>query len=207
MPSFTDASTSLTYSILYPPSTNSIAGERPASVHGSVEARKKVSRLLCRGPGCSQRLPASRTPAKQRTVKVSGLVDAICRHAFDHGLDQDTLRHVVQIASRKTELDQTSVTTLVKNLYPSQRVPADVVITVVGGLGQGKGKPSPGTQNGLVKWLAIVRDIVEDPTILSRMYRVLFAMLDMISIRYAFTCFHRTPELSLAGRRYVISYL
>jgi hypothetical protein len=77
----------------------------------------------------------------------------------------------------------------------------------VGGLGQGKGKPSPGTQNGLVKWLAIVRDIIEDPTLLSRMYRVLFTMLDMISIRYVVLCVRRTPELSLAGRRYVISCL
>jgi len=89
----------------------------------------------------------------------------------------------VQIVSRKTELDQTSVTTLIKNLYPSQRVPANVVTTIVAGLGQGKGKPSPGTQNGLVKWLTIVREIVEDPTVLSRLYRVLFGMLDMISIR------------------------
>ncbi|KAF2711121.1 Mis6-domain-containing protein [Pleomassaria siparia CBS 279.74] len=126
---------------------------------------------------------ASVTPTKQRTVKVSTIVDAICRHAFDHGLDQDALRRVVQVASRKTELDQTSVTTLIKNLYPSQQVPAHVVVTVVGGLGQGKGKPSPGTQNGLVKWLTMVRDIIEHHAILSRMYRVLFNMLDMISIR------------------------
>lgn len=155
---------------------------------------RKVSLLLCKWPCCLQRLAASTTPPKQRAVKVSGVVDAICRHAFDQGLDQNALRAVVQIASRKTELDQTSVTTLVKNLYPSQRVPADVVVTVVGGLGQGKGKPSPGIQNGLVKWLAIVREMIEDPTILSRMYRVLFGMLDMISIRYVFLiCIHYNP--------------
>ncbi|CAO2648421.1 Nn.00g076880.m01.CDS01 [Neocucurbitaria sp. VM-36] len=125
----------------------------------------------------------SRTPPKQRIVKVSSVVDVICRHAFDAGLDHDALRDVVQLVSVKTHLDQTSVTTLVKNLYPAQRVPADVVVTVVGALGQGKGKPSPGTQDSLVKWLTAIHEIIEDGNILSRLYGVLFGMLDMISIR------------------------
>lgn len=126
---------------------------------------------------------ASRLPAKSRSVKVSGLVDVVCRHALDHGLDQDALRDVVQLVSVKTTLDQSSVTTLIKNLYPAQRIPKDVVIAVVGALGQGKGKPSLGTQDSLVKWLTIVHEIIEDPGVLSRLYSVLFGMLDMISIR------------------------
>jgi centromere protein I len=85
----------------------------------------------------------------------------------------------------KTNLDQTSITTLVKNLYPARRVPLDVVVTVVGALGQGKGKPSPGTQDSFVKWLTTVHEIMESPSILSRLYGVLFGMLDMISIRCA----------------------
>jgi centromere protein I len=128
---------------------------------------------------------ASETPAKQRATKISGIVDAICRHAFEEGLDEDALRTVVQTITRKTELDQTSVTTLVKNLFPAQRIPTDVVITVVGALGQGKGKPSPSSQDGLVKWLVIVHDIVAESNVLSRLYGVLFGMLDMISIRWA----------------------
>ncbi|KAL5389615.1 hypothetical protein PMIN06_010047 [Paraphaeosphaeria minitans] len=141
--------------------------QRPASLHDTLEALQR----------------ASNTPAKQRSVKVSSLVDVICRHAFDVGLDHDALRTVVQIASVKTELDQTSVTTLIKNLYPAQRVPSDVVVTIVGALGQGKGKPSPGSQNAFVKWLATVHDIIEDPSVLSRLYGVLFGLLDSISIR------------------------
>ncbi|KAF2182814.1 Mis6-domain-containing protein [Zopfia rhizophila CBS 207.26] len=139
----------------------------PASLQDAVEALQS----------------ASRTPAKQRTVKVSGVVDAICGHAFEGGLDADSLQTLVEIVATKTELDQTSATTLIKNLYPAQRVPTDVVITAVGGLGQGKGKASLGTQNGLVKWLTIVYEVLEDPKILSRLYGVLFGMLDMISIR------------------------
>lgn len=116
---------------------------------------------------------------------MSSVVDVICRHAFEAGLDQDALRDVVQLASVKTNLDQTSVTTLVKNLYPARRVPGDVVVTVVGALGQGKGKPSPATQESLVKWLTAVHEIIEDANVLSRLYGVLFGMLDMISIRCA----------------------
>ncbi|ORY17972.1 Mis6-domain-containing protein [Clohesyomyces aquaticus] len=141
--------------------------ERPASLRDAVAALEK----------------ASTTPAKQRAVKVTGVVDAICQHAYDHGLDEDTLQTLVQIITRKTDLDQTSVTTLTKNLYPAQYVSEDVVVTIVGALGQGRGKPSLGTQNALVKWLTTVYDIIGDPGALSRLYGVLFGMLDMISIR------------------------
>jgi centromere protein I len=112
------------------------------------------------------------------------VVDIICRHAFDDGLEEDALRAIAQLVCVKTHLDQTTITTLIKNLYPAQRVPADVVVTVVGALGQGKGKPSPGAQDSLVKWLRAVHEIVEDPNVLSRLYGVLFGMLDMISIRF-----------------------
>lgn len=91
----------------------------------------------------------------------------------------------MQLASVKTNLDQTSVTTLIKNLYPEQRVPSDVIVTVVGALGQGKGKPSLGTQESFVKWLTAVHEIIEDGKVLSRLYGVLFGMLGMISIRFA----------------------
>ncbi|KAF2119166.1 Mis6-domain-containing protein [Lophiotrema nucula] len=141
--------------------------ERNASVNDAVHALERASKI----------------PAKQRSTKVSGVVDVICRHAFEDGLDATAVPAVAQLAAKKTELDQTSVTTLIKNLYPAQRVPSDVVVSVVGGLGQGRGKPSAGTQNELVKWLTVVYDILEDPSILSRLYGVLFGMLDMISIR------------------------
>ncbi|KAL6708368.1 hypothetical protein ACN47E_003292 [Coniothyrium glycines] len=126
---------------------------------------------------------ASRIPAKQRTIKVSSVVDVICQHASEYGLDPNAVRDIVQLVSVKTSLDQTSVTTLLKNLYPSQRVPDDVVVTAVGALGQGKGRPSPGTQDSLVKWLTIVHEILENVNVLSRLYGVLFGMLNMISIR------------------------
>jgi centromere protein I len=130
-------------------------------------------------------------------VKVSGAINAICRHAFADGLDEDALETVVHIAARKTELDQTSVTTLIKNLYPAQRVPGHIIVTVVASLGQGQGKPSPGTQDCLVKWLTSVHEIIADATVLSRLYGVLFGMLHTISIRCVDTS--RTTHNTLAN--------
>ncbi|KAF2280411.1 Mis6-domain-containing protein [Westerdykella ornata] len=141
--------------------------EHPVGVQDAVEALERACAI----------------PAKRRAVKVSGIVDTICRHAFEDGLNTDDLRAVVRVISRKTELDQSSVTSLIKNLYPAQRVAEDIVVTVVGALGQGKGKPSLGTQNGLVKWLVTVHSIIDRANVLSRLYGVLFGMLDMISIR------------------------
>ncbi|KAL1601610.1 Phosphate metabolism transcription protein [Paraconiothyrium brasiliense] len=180
MPSVTDRMTAFASQ---PPTANASADERPASLHDALEALERGLHGLVQLDLLLIRDTASNTPAKQRSVKVSSVVDVVCRHAFEVGLDQDSLRTVVQVASVKTELDQTSVTTLIKNLYPAQRVPSDVVVTIVGALGQGKGKPTPGSQNGFVKWLITVHEIIEDPSILSRLYGVLFGLLDSISIR------------------------
>ncbi|OCK91240.1 Mis6-domain-containing protein, partial [Cenococcum geophilum 1.58] len=140
---------------------------RPDSLHDALEALQQ----------------ASTTPAKQRKPKVSIAVDAICHCAFQHGLDSASLKAIITVVTRKTELDQTSVTNLVKNLYPAQHISADAVVTIVSALGQGKSKPSSATQLALVKWLVTVYEIIEDPKTLSRLYGVLFSLLDMISLR------------------------
>ncbi|OCL13301.1 Mis6-domain-containing protein [Glonium stellatum] len=140
---------------------------RPDNLHDALEALQQ----------------ASSTPAKQRKSKASIAVDAICHHAFQHGLDSASLKAIVVIVTRRTELDQSSVTNLVKNLYPAHLVSADVVVTIIGALGQGKSKPSTATQLALLKWLVTVYEIIEDPKTLSRLYGVLFGLLDMISLR------------------------
>ncbi|KAH7117647.1 Mis6-domain-containing protein [Dendryphion nanum] len=149
------------------PSVTDNGEESPVNINHAVDSLERASKLR----------------ANQRSVKVSGIVNSICSHAFNQGLGTDPLRALVRIISKKTELDQTSVTTLAKNLYPAQRVPSDVVVTAVGALGQGKGKPSPASQNSLVRWLLVVHEIIEDPKTLPRLYGVLFSMLDMLSIR------------------------
>ena len=141
---------------------------------------------------------AAQTPARQRKVNISRYVDTVCDNAFEHGLEEWALEAVVDLVSAKTELDQTSITTLIKNLYPAARVQSRVVVTVVGALGQGRNKPSPGSQALLLKWLIVILDVLEEPGVVGRLYGVLFAMLDMISLRLVTHC------LQFASRVYYI---
>ncbi|KAF2840275.1 Mis6-domain-containing protein, partial [Patellaria atrata CBS 101060] len=126
---------------------------------------------------------ASKVPAKQRREKISVTVDKISNHAYEHGLDQNALENIIQIVTVKTELDQTSNTQLIKNLYPSGSIPPNVVISIVGCLGHGQGKPSLSTQGSLLRWLVAVYEVLQESLILSKLYGVLFGMLDMISLR------------------------
>ncbi|KAK7512584.1 Mis6-domain-containing protein [Phyllosticta citriasiana] len=126
---------------------------------------------------------ASTTAAKHRKDKVNTVVDPICNYAYQNGLDRHQLTAIIHLVTRKTELDQTTCTTLVKNLYPRQSVSPQVVIRVVTGLGQGQTKPSIATQSALLKWLIAVLDVLEDPSVLSKLYGVLFNQLDVMGTR------------------------
>ena len=114
---------------------------------------------------------------------MSEVVNGICEHAFQEGLSTQTAHGIIEIVSVKNELDQTSITNLVKNLYPSEKVSSESIIALVNALGQGGRKPSLSTQSLLVKWLVNVYDVLEQPATLSRLYGVLFAFLDMATLR------------------------
>ncbi|KAF4542898.1 Mis6 domain-containing protein [Lasiodiplodia theobromae] len=126
---------------------------------------------------------ASTLPAKQRGEKVNAVVDAVCSHAYQHGLSRDHLQSIVAIVTRRNHLDQTSLTNLIKNLYPADRVSSDIVLAIVGSLGHGQAKPSAATQAALLKWIIAVIDALQDATVLSKLYGVLFNMLDTMTLR------------------------
>jgi centromere protein I len=111
-------------------------------------------------------------------------VDEISEHAYQFGLPNDELQRLVQLATTRNELDQSSVTTLIKNLYPADQVRSDLVVLVVNCLGQAKRNPSASTQAALVRWLIAIHDVLDDQSSVSRCYSVLFSLLDMITIRY-----------------------
>jgi len=126
---------------------------------------------------------ASKISSRDRGTQVALYVDEISEHAFNFGLRNEELRRVVDLVTVRTTLDQSSVTTLIKNLYPAESVPNDVVINVVGALGQTKHKPTASSQAALVRWLNLVQEVLHDPNILNQLYGVLFDLLDMISLR------------------------
>ncbi|KAL1960032.1 hypothetical protein VTO42DRAFT_204 [Malbranchea cinnamomea] len=122
-------------------------------------------------------------PAKQRHTSVADLATTIASHAFESGIPETLLHRLVGIVVKPNCLDQSTITTIVKNLYPSKKVSSDVVAKIVCALGPGKTKPSPATQNLLLRWLILVCEDLEDPAYLSKLYSVLFDNLDMISLR------------------------
>jgi centromere protein I len=126
---------------------------------------------------------ASKVPAKRRARKISPIIDEICEYAYQFGFPNDELLRIIELVTAKTELDQSTTTTLIKNLYPAGRVPAEAVCSIVASLGHAKTKPSSSTQAALLRWLSAVHGVLEENTILTQLYAVLFNFLDMVTIR------------------------
>lgn len=123
-------------------------------------------------------------PAKRRPFAVKPTVERLVALAYEHGLSPDTLRDVVDVVTMPGHLDQASLGALVRNLYPAApAVPDDVVLAVVGCLGQGQLKPSLAVQALLLRWLVLVYHVLGSPAVLSRAYGVLFNLLDTVGIR------------------------
>ncbi|KAH8695101.1 Mis6 domain protein [Talaromyces proteolyticus] len=122
-------------------------------------------------------------PSKQRHTSVTELVGDIASDAYDIGIPSDALEQLIDVLTKPNNLDQATTTTLIKNLYAQERVSSIIVTKVIGGLGPGKTKPSLATQALLVRWLLLVYECLEDQSYLSKLYSVLFNLLDMISLR------------------------
>ncbi|PGH09946.1 hypothetical protein AJ79_05562 [Helicocarpus griseus UAMH5409] len=122
-------------------------------------------------------------PPKQRHTNVADLAKSISSSAYESGLPTDLLDRLLTIVAKSKHLGQTTITTLLKNLYPSTRVVPRTVSKVISSFGPGRSKPSPATQALLLRWLILVYEDMEDQSYLSRLYAVLFNFLDMISLR------------------------
>ncbi|ERT02869.1 hypothetical protein HMPREF1624_01172 [Sporothrix schenckii ATCC 58251] len=130
---------------------------------------------------------AARVPAKRRPFSVKPTVERLTALAYEHGLRPDVLRLLVVdvLAAPGVLLDQASLGSLIRNLYPSAAVADDVVLAIVGCLGQGQLKPPLPVQALLLRWLVLVYHVLAPPAlaVLSRAYAVLFNLLDTAGIR------------------------
>ncbi|MCJ1285183.1 hypothetical protein MMC26_004521 [Xylographa opegraphella] len=113
-------------------------------------------------------------------VKLSGIMS---NFAYQNGIPAPALITLLNAVTLPNHLDQASITAIIKGLYPSTKVPSAHIFTIVNALGQGKQKPSPVTQNLLLRWIIMVQDVLAEPTVLIKLYSVFFNLLDMISIR------------------------
>ncbi|TVY29041.1 Inner kinetochore subunit [Lachnellula hyalina] len=139
---------------------------------------------------------AAKVPAKVRASKISSRVDKVCSKAYEEGFSSASLGRVIDIITIPNELDQASINSLIRNLYPAGKVSDSIVTKVVASLGHGRAKPSYNAQAALLKWLVMVYDVLENPKVLSQLYGILFNLLDTIAIRS-----HLCHVLSLITRR------
>ncbi|KAJ5341637.1 hypothetical protein N7541_010761 [Penicillium brevicompactum] len=121
--------------------------------------------------------------AKQRYTDAGLLVKTIAEDAYENGIRPAVLTRLLKILTTKNNLDQGTVTTLVKNLYPQERISSKNVTQVICGLGPSKNKPTPATQALLLRWLILSYDLLRERAHLAKLYAVLFNHLDMISLR------------------------
>jgi centromere protein I len=110
-------------------------------------------------------------------------VQRIVNAAFTSGIPTDDLTSLVDILTQPNHIEQSSVTTLIKNLYPSSKVSSTIIVKIVCALGPGKTKPSHATQGLLLQWILLVYEVLGDHSCLHRLYRTLFNQLDMLSLR------------------------
>ncbi|PBP17696.1 hypothetical protein BUE80_DR011629 [Diplocarpon rosae] len=121
--------------------------------------------------------------AKQRAVTISSLIEKVTSRAYSDGLSNATLDKLVDIITTPNELDQSSLGSLIRNLYPLNRVPDTIVVKVVASLGHGRAKPSYSVQAALLKWLIMVYDVLANQKTLSQLYSLFFNLLDTSALR------------------------
>lgn len=110
-------------------------------------------------------------------------LETIESHAQEHGLEITTLKRLLELLTTGNALDQTTQETLIKILYPAEAVPSDLICLIVNALGCGRRKAPASNQQLLLKWIIMIHDVLEDPSILSNLYSVLFNLLEMSNLR------------------------
>lgn len=124
-------------------------------------------------------------PAKRRIVNVKPKVAELASVAYSQGILPDELLDLINLIVSPSHLDQGSLNSLIKNLYPTGKVSEDVILKVIGCLGLGEIKPSLTLQSALLNWVIQVYHVLEikAQAVLSRAYSVLFNLLDVSSTR------------------------
>ncbi|KAI1284611.1 Mis6-domain-containing protein [Xylaria sp. FL0933] len=156
----------------------------------SLETAGELQALL------SNVLQASKLPAKQRGANVRPAVDQLSSMAYDQGLLPTDLNELISLVTTPNFLDQASLSSIIRNLYPAASVGGELVIQVIGCLGHGKLKPSLTIQAALLKWLIMIHNVAENRNCFLQAYPVLFNLLDTAALRT-----HACHLLALITRR------
>lgn len=126
---------------------------------------------------------ASKRPPKARHTSIKPTVASLVSLAYDRGLLPAALDDLIDLVTTPNHLDQASLASIVRNLYPVASVSTNVVLRVVSSLGHGELKPSLNVQAALLRWLILIYHVIETPAVLSQCFQVLFNLLDTAAYR------------------------
>lgn len=127
---------------------------------------------------------ASQVPARRREVDIGPTVETLTSQCYEKGLLPEELLELVDLIITPTYLNQATLNSLLRNLYPATAIDGDLVIKIISCLGHGALKPSLPVQAGLLKWLIMIHHLVKEQDALAKSYAVLFNLLDTAAIRY-----------------------
>ncbi|KAI3334911.1 Mis6-domain-containing protein [Ustulina deusta] len=178
-----------------------LGDEGPGPAQGHTLGRAQAASLSLETSGemqasLSNVLQASKLPAKQRGVNIRPAVDQLASLAYDQGLLPTDLNELIDLVTTPNFLDQASLASIIRNLYPATSVGSELIIKVIGCLGHGKLKPSLTIQAALLKWLIMIQNVVENRDCFLQAYPVLFNLLDTAALRT-----HACHLLALITRR------
>lgn len=137
------------------------------------------------GTAISDLLLASRISAKKRATDIRPKVTELTSVAYNQGVLPEELLQLLDLILAHNYLDQASRNSILKNLYPVDKVPEHVVLKIIGCLGLGELKPSLTLQSSLLQWVIQVYHVLDAKAqaVLSRAYSVLFNLLDVSATR------------------------
>ena len=108
---------------------------------------------------------------------------------YDHGVSPKMLAPIIEVVTTPSHLDQASLASITGSLFPSGKVPKDVVISILSTLGHGKLKAPLNIQAALLRWLILVYHMLEHLPVLSQAYSLIFNLLSTATLRYE-TCMY-----------------
>ncbi|KAK8002019.1 hypothetical protein PG991_014241 [Apiospora marii] len=122
--------------------------------------------------------------AKSRGSSIKPAVETLGSACYENGVLPDDLKELIDLVttSAGNYLDQASLNSIIRNLYPATKVASEIIIKVVACLGHGVLKPSLAIQAALLRWIIMINQIV-DGSALSQSYPVLFNLLDTAALR------------------------
>ncbi|ROV87495.1 hypothetical protein VMCG_10501 [Cytospora schulzeri] len=128
---------------------------------------------------------ASKVPAKKRVVDLKPKVAELTSVAYNQGVLPEELIQLIDLVIAPSHLDQASLNSIIRNLYPVGKVSEDAILNIVGSLGLGELRPSLTLQSSLLQWILQVYHVLDTKAqaVLSRAYSVLFNLLDISSTR------------------------